>query len=108
MTENGQRRDMHPAEQMPDSAQWRRKAKHRHKSVICWLFAPPRSANAETGRPCACHLDALAEDRITTEHCQALALETTPRVRCRCLKPPVSRDGAETGSTDHSSSGDRK
>ena len=41
-------------------------------------------------------LDALAEDRITTEHCQALALENdTARQVQVFLKPPVSRDGAE-------------
>lgn len=25
---------------LPDSAQWRRKAKHLHKSVICWVIRP--------------------------------------------------------------------
>ncbi|ENH48291.1 parB-like nuclease domain protein [Escherichia coli p0305293.6] len=55
MTENGHRRDMHPAEQIAGFVQWRRKAKRLHKSVICWAIPPPRSANAETGRPCACH-----------------------------------------------------
>jgi len=55
MTENGHRRDMHPAEQI---AGFRAMAQEGN---ICadWrpagLFTPPRSANAETGRPCACH-----------------------------------------------------
>ncbi|ENH10565.1 hypothetical protein ECP030230812_5406 [Escherichia coli P0302308.12] len=43
--------------------------------MICWAIPPPRSANAETGDLAPVILDALAEDRITTEHCQALALE---------------------------------
>ncbi|ENB92872.1 hypothetical protein ECP02994383_5064 [Escherichia coli P0299438.3] len=40
MTENGHRRDMHPAEQIAGFRQWRRKAKRLHKSVICWAIHP--------------------------------------------------------------------
>lgn len=41
MTENGHRRDMCTLpNRLPDSVQWRRKAKHLHKSVICWVIRP--------------------------------------------------------------------
>nr|AZQ23614.1 putative plasmid stabilization protein [Escherichia coli] len=55
MTENGHRRDMHPAEQIAGFAL----AQEGQNTCTDWrpagLFTPPRSANAETGRPCACH-----------------------------------------------------
>ena len=52
MTENGHRRDMHPAEQI---AGFRAMAQEGKTPAQIGLFTPPRSANAETGRPCACH-----------------------------------------------------
>ncbi len=76
MTENGHRRICTLLNRLPDSAQWRRKAKHLHKSVICWGYSPrhvQRMLKLADLAPVI--LDALAEDRITTEHCQALALE---------------------------------
>ncbi len=92
--ENGHRRDMHPAEQIAGFRAMRRKAKHLHKLVICWAIHPASSANAETGRPCTSHPRCAGRDRITTEHCQALALENDTARQCRCLKPPASQDGA--------------
>ncbi len=83
MTENGHRRDMHPAEQIAGS----RNGAGRQNTCADWrpagLFTPPRSANAELADLAPVILDALAEDRITTEHCQALALEnyTTRQVQ---------------------------
>ncbi|HHH7000672.1 TPA: ParB/RepB/Spo0J family partition protein [Escherichia coli] len=76
MTENGHRRDMHPAEQIAGFRAMAQEGKtsaqigdllgysHRHVQRMLKLadLAPVI-------------LDALAEDRITTEHCQALALE---------------------------------
>ena len=41
-------------------------------------------------------LDALAEDRITTEHCQALALENDTARQVQVFEAAwYSRDGAE-------------
>ncbi|ENC26283.1 putative parB-like partition protein [Escherichia coli P0299438.7] len=39
-------------------------------------------------------LDALAEDRITTEHCQALALENDTARQVQVFEAACSRDGA--------------
>ena len=50
MTENGHRRDMHPAEQIAGFRAMAQEGKNTCTNrVICWAIHPPRSANAETG-----------------------------------------------------------
>ena len=62
MTENGHRRDMHPAEQIAGFRAMAQEGK-TPAQIGDLLGYSPR------------HVQRLAEDRITTEHCQALALE---------------------------------
>lgn len=76
MTENGHRRDMHPAEQI---AGFRAMAQEGKKpaQIGDLLGYSPRHVQRmlKLADLAPVILDALAEDRITTEHCQALALE---------------------------------
>lgn len=44
MTENGHRRDMHLPNRLPDSAQWRRKAKRLRRLATCWAIHPATSS----------------------------------------------------------------
>ncbi len=55
MTENGHRRDMHPAEQIAGFRAMAQEGKTPAQIGDLLGYSPPRSANAETGRPCACH-----------------------------------------------------
>ncbi|NAH06871.1 ParB N-terminal domain-containing protein [Escherichia coli] len=75
MTENGHRRDMHPAE----LAGFRAMAQEGKTSAQIGdlLGYSPRHVQRmlKLADLAPVILDALAEDRITTEHCQALALE---------------------------------
>ncbi|EGL8992797.1 ParB/RepB/Spo0J family partition protein [Salmonella enterica] len=76
MTENGQRRDMHPAEQIAGFRAMAQDGKTPAQIGDLLGYSPrhvQRMLKLADLAPVI--LDALAEDRITTEHCQALALE---------------------------------
>ena len=76
MTENGQRRDMHPAEQIAGFRAMAQEGKTAAQIGDLLGYSPrhvQRMLKLADLAPVI--LDALAEDRITTEHCQALALE---------------------------------
>ena len=76
MTENGHRRDMHPAEQIAGFRAMAQEGKTPAQTGDLLGYSPrhvQRMLKLAGLAPVI--LDALAEDRITTEHCQALALE---------------------------------
>ncbi|MGT3145816.1 ParB/RepB/Spo0J family partition protein [Escherichia coli] len=76
MTENGQRRDMHPAEQIAGFRAMAQEGKTPAQTGDLLGYSPrhvQRMLKLADLAPVI--LDALAEDLITTEHCQALALE---------------------------------
>lgn len=76
MTENGHRRDMHPAEQIAGFRAIAQEGKTPAQTGDLLGYSPrhvQRMLKLADLAPVI--LDALAEDRITTEHCQALALE---------------------------------
>ncbi|EJH1333906.1 ParB/RepB/Spo0J family partition protein [Escherichia coli] len=76
MTENGHRRDMHPAEQIAGFRAMAQEGKTPAQIGDVLGYSPrhvQRMLKLADLAPVI--LDALAEDRITTEHCQALALE---------------------------------
>ncbi|MEC5461898.1 ParB/RepB/Spo0J family partition protein [Escherichia coli] len=76
MTENGQRRDMHPAAQIAGFRAMAQEGKTPAQIGDLLGYSPrhvQRMLKLADLAPVI--LDALAEDRITTEHCQALALE---------------------------------
>ncbi|WP_159139410.1 ParB/RepB/Spo0J family partition protein [Klebsiella pneumoniae] len=76
MTENGHRRDMHPAEQIAGFRAMAQEGKTAAQIGDLLGYSPrhvQRMLKLAGLAPVI--LDALAEDRITTEHCQALALE---------------------------------
>ncbi|MBB8061611.1 ParB/RepB/Spo0J family partition protein [Escherichia coli] len=76
MTENGHRRDMHPAEQIAGFRAMAQEGKTPAQIGDLLGYSPrhvQRMLKLADLAPVI--LDALAEDRITTEHCQALALE---------------------------------
>ncbi|EKI28833.1 parB [Escherichia coli 3006] len=76
MTENGHRRDMHPAEQIAGFRAMAQEGKTPAQIGDLLGYSPrhvQRMLKLADLAPAI--LDALAEDRITTEHCQALALE---------------------------------
>ncbi|EBW9942050.1 ParB/RepB/Spo0J family partition protein [Salmonella enterica subsp. enterica serovar Give] len=84
MTENGHRRDMHPAEQIAGFRAMAQEGKTSAQIGDLLGYSPrhvQRMLKLADLAPVI--LDALAEDRITTEHCQALALEndTTRQVQ---------------------------
>ncbi|EHI5069967.1 TPA: ParB/RepB/Spo0J family partition protein [Salmonella enterica subsp. enterica serovar Virchow] len=76
MTENGHRRDMHPAEQIAGFRAMAQEGK-TPAQIGDLLGYSPRHVHRmlKLADLAPVILDALAEDRITTEHCQALALE---------------------------------
>ncbi|EHN93981.1 ParB/RepB/Spo0J family partition protein [Escherichia coli] len=76
MTENGHRRDMHPAEQIAGFRAMAQEGKTSAQIGDLLGYSPrhvQRMLKLADLAPVI--LDALAEDCITTEHCQALALE---------------------------------
>ncbi|EFH1101824.1 ParB/RepB/Spo0J family partition protein [Escherichia coli] len=76
MTENGHRRDMHPAEQIAGFRAMAQEGKTPAQIGDLLGYSPrhvQRMLKLADLAPVI--LGALAEDRITTEHCQALALE---------------------------------
>ncbi|EFN8407287.1 ParB/RepB/Spo0J family partition protein [Escherichia coli O15] len=76
MTENGHRRDMHPAEQIAGFRAMAQEGKTPAQIGDLLGYSPrhvQRMLKLADLAPVI--LDALAEDLITTEHCQALALE---------------------------------
>lgn len=76
MTENGHRRDMHSAEQIAGFRAMAQEGKTAAQIGDLLGYSPrhvQRMLKLADLAPVI--LDALAEDRITTEHCQALALE---------------------------------
>lgn len=76
MTENGHRRDMHPAEQIAGFRAMAQEGKTPAQIGDLLGYSPrhvQRMLKLADLAPVI--LDALAEERITTEHCQALALE---------------------------------
>lgn len=76
MTENGHRWDMHPAEQIAGFRAMAQEGKTAAQIGDLLGYSPrhvQRMLKLADLAPVI--LDALAEDRITTEHCQALALE---------------------------------
>lgn len=77
MTENGHRRDMHPAEQIAGFRAMAQEGKTPAQIGDLLGYSPrhvQRMLKLADLAPVI--LGALAEDRITTEHCQALALES--------------------------------
>ncbi|XIW30364.1 ParB/Srx family N-terminal domain-containing protein (plasmid) [Escherichia coli] len=101
MTENGHRRDMYTLlNRLPDSAQWRRKGKTPAQIGDLLGYSPrPRSANAETGLTLRLSSSMRWQKTASPPNTvRRWRWRTTPRVRCRCLKLPVSRDvGRKTG-----------
>ncbi|HGD7676666.1 TPA: ParB/RepB/Spo0J family partition protein [Escherichia coli] len=84
MTENGHRRDMHPAEQIAGFRAMAQEGKTPAQIGDLLGYSPrhvQRMLKLADLAPVI--LDVLAEDRITTEHCQVLALEndTTRQVQ---------------------------
>ncbi|OSM88899.1 hypothetical protein L316_25059 [Escherichia coli SHECO002] len=82
MTENGHRRDMHPAEQIAGFRAMAQEGKTPAQIGDLLGYSPrhvQRMLKLADLAPVI--LDALAEDRITTEHCQALALENEKKKR---------------------------
>ncbi|EJY0730825.1 ParB/RepB/Spo0J family partition protein [Salmonella enterica] len=79
LTENGHRRDMHPAEQIAGFRAMAAEGRTPAQTGDLLGYSPrhvQRMLKLADLAPVI--LDALAEDRITTEHCQALALEDNP------------------------------
>lgn len=82
MTENGHRRDMHPAEQIAGFRAMAQEGKTPAQTGDLLGYSPrhvQRMLKLADLAPVI--LDALAEDRITTEHCQALENDTTRQVQ---------------------------
>ncbi|HGX4985027.1 TPA: ParB/RepB/Spo0J family partition protein, partial [Escherichia coli] len=82
MTENGQRRDMHPAEQIAGFRAMEQEGKTPAQIGDLLGYSPrhvQRMLKLADLAPVI--LDALAEDRITTEHCQALENDTARQVQ---------------------------
>ncbi|MCN1842738.1 ParB/RepB/Spo0J family partition protein [Escherichia coli] len=76
MTENGHRRDMHPAEQIAGFRAMAQEGKTPAQIGDLLGYSPRHVQQMlKLADLAPVILDALAEDRITTEHCQALALE---------------------------------
>ncbi|EPE0196135.1 ParB/RepB/Spo0J family partition protein, partial [Escherichia coli] len=76
MTENGHRRDMHPAEQIAGFRAMAQEGKTPAQIGDLLGYSPRHVQRMlKLAELAPVILDALAEDRITTEHCQALALE---------------------------------
>ncbi len=96
MTENGQRRDMHPAEQIAGFRAMAQEGKTPAQIGDLLGYSPrhvQRMLNRLTLPPVI--LDALAEDYASPPSTvrRWRWRTTTPRVRCRCLKPPVVGSG---------------
>ncbi|EFN8909686.1 ParB/RepB/Spo0J family partition protein [Escherichia coli] len=82
MTENGHRRDMHPAEQIAGFRAMAQEGKTPAQIGDLLGYSPrhvQRMLKLADLAPVI--LDALAEDRITTEHCQALENDTARQVQ---------------------------
>ncbi|EMA2734257.1 TPA: ParB/RepB/Spo0J family partition protein [Escherichia coli] len=82
MTENGHRRDMHPAEQIAGFRAMAQEGKTPAQTGDLLGYSPrhvQRMLKLADLAPVI--LDALAEDRITTEHCQALENDTARQVQ---------------------------
>ncbi|SRY59875.1 ParB-like nuclease [Escherichia coli] len=82
MTENGHRRDMHPAEQIAGFRAMAQEGKTPAQIGDLLGYSPrhvQRMLKLADLAPVI--LDALAEDRITTEHCQALENDTERQVQ---------------------------
>lgn len=82
MTENGHRRDMHPAEQIAGFRAMAQDGKTPAQIGDLLGYSPrhvQRMLKLADLAPVI--LDALAEDRITTEHCQALENDTVRQVQ---------------------------
>ncbi len=82
MTENGHRRDMHPAEQIAGFRAMAQEGKTPAQIGDLLGYSPrhvQRMLKLADLAPVI--LDALAEDRITTEHCQALENDTSRQVQ---------------------------
>ncbi|MBB7434485.1 ParB/RepB/Spo0J family partition protein [Escherichia coli] len=76
MTENGHRRDMHPAEQIAGFRAMAQEGKTPAQIGDLLGYSPRHVQRMlKLADLATVILDALAEGRITTEHCQALALE---------------------------------
>ncbi|HGD8770401.1 TPA: ParB/RepB/Spo0J family partition protein, partial [Escherichia coli] len=86
MTENGHRRDMHPAEQIAGFRAMAQEGKTPAQIGDLLGYSPrhvQRMLKLADLAPVI--LDALAEDRITTEHCQALAEDRITTEHCQAL-----------------------
>ncbi|EHA9775421.1 ParB/RepB/Spo0J family partition protein, partial [Escherichia coli] len=92
MTENGHRRDMHPAEQIAGFRAMAQEGKTPAQIGDLLGYSPrhvQRMLKLADLAPVI--LDALAEDRITTEHCQALALENDTARQALALENDTAR-----------------
>nr|QUN02486.1 hypothetical protein [Escherichia coli O25b:H4-ST131] len=90
MTENGHRRDMHPAEQIAGFVQWRRRQNTCIGDLLGYSPAIPANAKlADLALSSSMRWQKTASPQSTVRRWR---WRTTPRVRC--LKLPVSQDGA--------------
>ncbi|ENB15776.1 putative ydeB protein [Escherichia coli BCE011_MS-01] len=87
MTENGHRRDMHPAEQIAGFRAMAQEGKTLHKSVIAG-YSPRQSANAETGDLAPVILMRW-QKTASPRHCQALALENDTARQVQVFEAPA-------------------
>ncbi|WP_077891875.1 ParB/RepB/Spo0J family partition protein, partial [Escherichia coli] len=97
MTENGHRRDMHPAEQIAGFRAMAQEGKTPAQIGDLLGYSPrhvQRMLKLADLAPVI--LDALAEDRITTEHCQALALENDTARQVQVFEAALAEDRITT------------
>ncbi len=96
MTENGHRRDMHPAEQIAGFCAMAQEGK-TPAQIGDLLGYSPRHVQRMLKLALTLRLSSSMRWQKTSSPPSTVRRwrwRTTPRVRCRCLKPPVSRDGA--------------
>ncbi|WP_069985447.1 ParB/RepB/Spo0J family partition protein, partial [Escherichia coli] len=97
MTENGHRRDMHPAEQIAGFRAMAQEGKTPAQIGDLLGYSPrhvQRMLKLADLAPVI--LNALAEDRITTEHCQALALENDTARQVQVFEAALAEDRITT------------
>ncbi len=96
MTENGHRRDMHPAEQIAGFRAMAQEGKTPAQIGDLLGYSPRHVQRmlklADLRLSSSMRWQKTASPPSTVRRWR---WRTTPRVRCRCLKLPVSRDGAE-------------
>lgn len=95
MTENGHRRDMHPAEQIAGFRAMAQEGKTPAQTGDLLGYSPRHVQRmlklADLAPVILMRWQKTASPPNTVRRWR---WRTTPRVRCRCLKPPASQDGA--------------